>query len=41
MNIINSIGRSDTHAKTVTNEDMNIFRDAMHWLEEYTSNLLE
>lgn len=34
MTILNSIGRSDAHAKNVTDADMQSFRGAMEWLEE-------
>lgn len=34
MIILNSIGRSDAHAKNVSDNDMQLFRGAMSWLEE-------
>ena len=34
MILLNSIGRSDAHAKNVPDSDMQSFRGAMSWLEE-------
>lgn len=33
MDIVNTIGRSDTHSKSITKDQMNEFRLAMTWLE--------
>jgi hypothetical protein len=33
MNIVNTLGRSDTHSKTINNEQMAEFRVSMNWLE--------
>lgn len=41
MTIINSIGRSDAHAKNVSDADMQSFRGAISWLEEKNNNFLE
>ncbi|MET3393752.1 hypothetical protein ABIC33_004420 [Variovorax sp. 1140] len=41
MIILNSIGRSDAHAKEVADHDMESFRGAMSWLEEKLSNFLD
>lgn len=41
MVILNSIGRSDAHAKEVADHDMESFRGAMSWLEEKLSNFLD
>lgn len=41
MVLLNSIGRSDAHAKQVADHDMESFRGAMSWLEEKISNFLD
>ncbi len=39
MNIVNSLGRSDTHSKNVTAKDMEEFRVAISWLEDNISEI--
>ncbi len=41
MVILNSIGRSDAHAKEVADHDMDSFRGAMTWLEEKLTFFLD
>lgn len=41
MKILNSIGRSDAHAKNVTDSEMQLFRGAMSLLEENINEYLE
>ncbi|MDD2367754.1 MAG: hypothetical protein PHQ90_00545 [Sulfuricurvum sp.] len=41
MTILNSIGRSDAHAKNVKDYDMQSFRGSMTWLEERVDSFLD
>jgi hypothetical protein len=39
LRILNKYGRGDAHAKNIPDEDMQLFRGSMSWLEKIVNDL--